>query len=761
MMRVRACASASILLCSTALYSGYAYAQTGADAAQPSTGAPALGQPTVGSPGSRAAQPATSAAPPSQDQPLAEIIVTAQRRSQRAQDVPIAINVISGAMLARTGVATTEDLAAVAPGFNPRTSPGGFAPSIRGVGSLDGTINAENAVPVYVDGVYYASAAASALALNNVERVEVLKGPQGTLFGRNAAGGLVSVITKTPSQDPETDLSASYANYDTVDLKGYITAGLADHLAFDVAGGYRDQHDGWGTNLATGQRVNYGSDLALRSKLLFTPTDKTSITLEADYSRRNYDTPSTLRVQSFGPDFYDANTDVTPKSLTTYGGGSVTVSQDLSFTRFLSISAYHQGVQNFTLDGDETPIPAVQVQAHGIDRTFTQEIQFQSLPSSKLNWIVGGFYMDRTAGYEPITLSGLAFAPLATINDQAVQDLHSYSGFAQATYPVLPATNLTLGARFTSDHVSLTAPRYVTMPGGPAITISNADAAQTFDKVTYRASLDHRLTSHALVYVSYNTGFKGGQYNLGAPGGMVFLAKPQTNNAVEGGIKSEWLQGKLRLNLSAFHYDEKNVQVIFITTGIQQYVNAGTATITGLDFEGVLAPIRGLELRTGFSYLPDANYGKFGPCPNPDGISDVNLVNCNGQRVIQTPKLDLTQSVDYHADLGSAGSLNFDVTLQHTSSFHWDAFYRYFNGAVPSPFAVDAIQPTYNLLNASLQWTPSHRYSISVWGKNLTNKEYTIFGQGTTAQNNKDFDPAYQQLPGAPRTYGVTLTGRF
>ena len=183
---------------------------------------------------------------------VGEIVVTAQRREERLQDVPVAITAVSAARLEAAGVASTQQLSFITPGLT-ATEVAGFAqPHIRGVGSSTNGPGLEQPVATYIDGVYIASAPSSLLTLNNVERVEVLKGPQGTLFGRNATGGLIQVITKDPRQEPSVSVNITEANYRDTVADAYVTGGLTDTLAADVAVRYEHQEDGWGRNLATG-----------------------------------------------------------------------------------------------------------------------------------------------------------------------------------------------------------------------------------------------------------------------------------------------------------------------------------------------------------------------------------------------------------------------------------------------------------------------------------------------------------------------------
>jgi iron complex outermembrane recepter protein len=215
---------------------------------------------------------------------LEEITVTANRREERLQDVPISVAAFSAAQLNASGVQNIQDLAQITPGLTMTQQSGALTPFIRGIGAVDNTVGQEAAVSTYVDGVYYPSVYGALFTFNNIERVEVEKGPQGTLFGRNATGGLIQVITRAPSHDTELEGSAWYGNYGSSDAKFYATTGLTTDLAADLAVIYHHQSEGWGHDLFNDQQVGFLPNTAgVRNKWLYTPTDRTNISVSLDY----------------------------------------------------------------------------------------------------------------------------------------------------------------------------------------------------------------------------------------------------------------------------------------------------------------------------------------------------------------------------------------------------------------------------------------------------------------------------------------------
>jgi iron complex outermembrane recepter protein len=698
-----------------------------------------------------------------------EIIVTAQKRSENLQNVPIAITAVTSARLVAASITSAAELGAVTPNLSLTQIAGTLQPHIRGVGTNFSGPGVENPVATYVDGVYIASGTSSLLTLNNIERVEVLKGPQGTLFGRNATGGLIQVITKDPAYKPSMSLGLGYANYQTVTASAYVTSGLGENVAADLAVRYEHQGDGWGTNLFNGRDVNRTDhDFAIRSKLLFEPGNSTKIRLAVDFSDRKANDaqhwapgyPISFNNPFFGGPYnlggvYDVNNNVDDDSRLRSGGASLQINQDLGTVALQSITAFRKTKFSFDLDLDLTPVPLISCCGDVGAQQLSQEFQFSSTGSGPLKWVGGVYLFSARDKYDQvdIVIQGRASpipggVPLNIRFNNAVKT-RSVAAYGQASYEIADRTTLTLGGRFTYEdrrisgtESDIIGPNVIVIP--LPVAGSGFPAKIDFKRFNYRVALDHKFTPDILGYVSYNTGFKSGGYNLNSSANAPY--KPEEIKAAEIGLKMQLFDRHLRFNLAAFRYNYSNIQVANFAGGTTLIGNGAAAKIYGLDVDADLALGNGFSVNGGVGYIhdrftsyPDAPYyNGFGGCVTRPGTF-CNL-SAKGNKLGQTPTWSYNVGANYKAVFES-GSLNFNVLYSHSS--RWYASADNF-----------AFQPGLGLLNASVQWADKDdQLSIRLWGKNLTNE---VYATGLAEANQGVF-----RHVGAPRTYGVTLGAKF
>lgn len=689
---------------------------------------------------------------------IGDVIVTAQRRSESLQNVPIAVTAVTSEILRSRGIQTTQELGAAVPSLTIAATSGFIQPRIRGIGNNAFGAGYESGVATYIDGVYIASAPASLFTLNNIERVEVLKGPQGTLFGRNATGGLIQIVTRAPSETKGGEVSLSADNYGTLVTDAYATGGIFDGLSADFAARVSAQKEGYGRNIATGRDVNrIDEDINLRTSLLFDRSTGTRIRVSADYERTLGSTFSATRLApGTGAPFpflplprnkWSVNQDIQPFNLLRSGGISGNLDQDIGFAHLISITAYRESRYRVRFDGDVTSTPAIGIDVATRDRQFSEELQLTSAESSKVKWVVGAYYFKGASFYDPsrANLFGpvrpqTPGGPITSVATFSRLDTESIAGYAQATIPFGERTNLTVGARYTTEKREIEASTVATLnerldiPGAPI-----PDQARRFSRPTWRAALDHRFSPEILVYASYNRGFKSGGFNGQFPTDPAF--SPEKLDAYEVGVKSDLLDRRLRVNASAFYYDYSNLQVSRFVNSQVSYYNGAAARVYGLDVDFEARPVRRLTLSGGLTLLHD----RFTDFPNavistqvPTGIV-ITTGSAKDNRLPFTPDFTGTLTAQYTAPIGTA-ELGLDASVTYN-----DGFFSQPDNILR--------QPSYFYVSAGVRVTLADGLTLRAWGRNLANEAIVTTLAAGTFNSNVSYQP--------PRTYGLTIGARF
>lgn len=679
---------------------------------------------------------------------LEEITVTAQRRTERQQDVPIAVEAISGADALARGVLDTSSLNGVVGSLSVTSLGPQNLVYLRGVGGNLAGANSETSVATYIDGVYIYAGDQNQFPLNAIDRVEVLKGPQGTLFGRNATGGLIQIITKDPTFDTHAELSAGYGNYATTTESLYATSGLTDTLAANVAIYAKNQGAGWGHDVTTGARTYYEDDFDIRAKLLFVPNDRTKITGTFSYgSQRSamwnpQDIPGVVGVDGVVPAIGRFNTQSnSPTYFSTVDYfGSLRIDYDLGFARIVSTSAYDKVYPVLVTDADYTALNLVGVPASNqYAQNGQQEIQLVGNQTSRLTWMLGGNFFWAQAGFYPITEEGLALAPLPNISLFAEQITRAEALFGQTTLALVSNTNLTAGFRYTYETITRPAG---TEQVGDTVVGTLGHEHSSYGDPTWRLALDHKFTDDIMSYVSYNRGIKSGGYNLLASADVPSY-KPEKLNAYEVGLKTEWLDHRLRLNAAGFLYKYSNMQVQEVELGGNETLNAAAATIYGVDTDFAASVTSNLTIEGSLSYL----HGRYTKYPNAQGYTASPLqggsftFDADGRTTLFSP--------------ASSGNVGFTYTIPSVvGEFKSNATVTYQERIYTS--ADNRLQiPGYALLNGSVAWSPHNNpaWEVRAWTKNLTNKLY-FSSRDESATG--DF-----QVYAPPRTFGISVTAKY
>ncbi|MEE4453061.1 TonB-dependent receptor [Novosphingobium resinovorum] len=722
--------------------------------------APALAQTTPSDAATTSTTAATASTPP-ETRGIQDIIVTAQRRSERLQDVPISVNVVGGDTLKTSGVSLSADLPTLVPALNFSHVAGAGTAFLRGIGSNAANPNDEPSVATYVDGVYIASPYANIMNLNNLERVEVLKGPQGTLFGRNATGGVIQLVTRTPSFAPTLEADVGYANYDTISGSVYASGGLGDVVAMDVAAMYSNQRNGWGRNLTVDADTFLSKSKSIRSKILISPSDAFSLTLAGDYStiKANF-ADYRLPKGAIGADGVEApaNGYDTRGAITSFGdpfvpviknrqyGFSAKANGDMGFADLVTTFAYRHQDGYYYAEADATPLTLVEAKLPTYQANVSGELQLVSKKGSKLDWTLGGYYYSNKAGYKDLIF--IVPSVPVPISATTLQSTESISGYVQATYEILPRLRITGGARYTDERQSM---RGNVGLVGVLPNFGVSSGKRGYKEWTWRAAIDYGFTDDIHAYASFNRGVKGGGFDVlsifnalgGAP---VTSFDPEFLNAYEVGIKSKLLGNTLRLNVAGFYYDYTNIQVQVIpagatSAGVVQTTNAAAATIKGIETDFEWRPFGGFALSGGAAYI----HGRYDDFQNTVSYGNsagvvVAPYDASGNPTVRPPKFtgNLTASYDFE---GSFGKVTPSVTASYNSGFSFGSDNLLRNSG-------------YTLLNASLQWrSEDDRFGVRVWGRNLLDKYYLAQGVPSAL--------GALTTPAAPLTYGITLSTKF
>ncbi len=721
---------------------------------------------------------------------IADIVVTAQRREESLQRVPVAVTALDATALRAQSIVQLSDIARVAPNVAISSS-GNTAPTnalpviyIRGIGQQDPAIYSDPGVPVYVDGVYVARSAGGAIDLPDIGRVEVLRGPQGTLFGKNAVGGAINVVTLTPGRNPGTNIDLTGGTYRLYQLRAVTNIAVNGQLGVTAALDAKHKN-GFGDRLefGTGRKLGRLGDqrhLSFRARARWAPTDRLTVDLSGDYTGyRDTATPGQGQLVPSGllnlQNAIVPGSPVTPARVASgrydnfslnparvrdrLGGGSTTIAYDLGGATIKSISAYRKAHDIFSRDADGAP--AVYLEAFRDQRSaqFTQELQILGKAwDDRVDYIVGAFYLhDRSRAFDRALVTPQLFGarggvfgaptasqpPLALAQDRARdyadrQTTNSYAGYGQVTARLTDALGVTAGIRYTSERK-----RAVISSVSPAsgiVYVAPTLREKTFKAWTPRFAINYQFSDRVLGYVSASRGFKSGGFN-GRPSNLPSLTTfaPERVWSYEAGLKSEFLDRRLRVNLAAYRADYDDIQlsrqIIIGGVLVSDILNVDKTRILGGEAEVTLIPVPGLELGVAAGYT-HSEYTRIAP--------GQGAVTPSG-KIPYTPKVTANFSARYRIDLGSAGSLTPGVNYAYRSSTY--------TTPINSSFS---FLPSFSLLSGRIAYAPEGgKWDVSLFGTNLTNKRYRI-----SIGDSNGIGLLYN-LFGPPRELGATVGVHF
>jgi iron complex outermembrane receptor protein len=700
---------------------------------------------------------------------LDDIVVTARRRDEQLKDVPVAVSALSAERLEQTGAADITALQQQTPNATVQVARGSnstLISFIRGVGQQDPLWGFEPGVGLYVDDVYVARPQGAVLDIFDIERIEVLRGPQGTLYGRNTIGGAIKYVTKRLGYEPTLMARGTIGSYNQ--REGLISAStpLGETLAAGFAFAKYDR-DGFGTNLFTGED-QYDKDVtAFRASAEWTPSDQLFVRLaydrvKDDSSPRHGHREVNSLTGGFTPpaNVYDTNAGIRGDQKVVTEGMSITAEYVVNDMLTLkSISAWRSGDTDTVIDFDQTPSPFLDVPAIYADDQFTQELQ-ALFEGDNWSGVAGLYYLDGESSGVFDTIAGnlgLSIAAAGYVNTK------SFSAFADFSYDFSDRLHASIGGRYTRDDKDAGVQRFFylgasrsPLTGGAArpifATRTNYTAEDSFEQFTPRASVSYDFTDEVTGYASVGQGFKSGGWDMRGDAALVPQTvdgyDPETVTTYELGLKGMAFDRRLQFASAAFYSDYKDLQ---ITTqqaatapavGVASVVdNVGQATIYGFEVEGRAFLTDNLSTNFSVGYLKN-EFDEFITLLSgaPVDISDLRSPQ-------NSPEWSAFWAVTWAGDL-AGGEVTITPSVSYRSEFNlFDA---------PDP-VLD--QEGYTLVDVAAIWTaPEGHYQLGLYGRNLTDEEYKIGGYNFAGAS---FNNSISAFYGPPRTWSAQLTVRY
>jgi len=729
----------------------------------------------------------SAAAAEEPEQLLDEIVVTAQKRAENVQDVPIAISTFDGQTLEAARVYEFKDLVGRVPSLSVNTYSRGISfPALRGASVSQPSITGGQSVGLVVDDVVYTTSADWDLSLYEIEQMETLRGPQGTLFGRNVVGGVINVTTRRPADELGGQVRLTVGNYDRYEARGYVDIPAGDSWRTNLSF-FRQENSGTTYNRTTGNDVDATDKYGLRGIAEFEGENLNGL-FTAEYQRdtsggvgRDYLGPASELDPGFMPDTdprvvdqeIDGDYDMTSWM------ASAKFAYTTSFADLVSISAFRKREQNFSTDMLGTPVSAFNTAVDVDLDQFTQEFRLVSNGDGPLTWAVGAFYMNLDLvedtydfyrlgpgtylgelqsclrlGTDSSPVCGLLDLPPGIPGDPAfVEDptynafvdsrTKSYAGYAQLTYALTDKLNLTGGLRYTYEEISGVlsedGPVPFRVPEGPY----SVNVSDSFDAFTPKVSLDYKITPDHMIYATVAKGFKAGAFVHNEAADLTSIpVDPETAWNYEVGVKTVW-SDRVRLNAAAFVVDYTDQQVFYVAEdGAVVVDNAGEVNVNGVEVDLEAAITDNFFVWLMYSYLD-------GEVKNLPDIPD-------GNEPAQLPPNAASFGGSLSVPL-AAGSLAFRAEVLYKSDYYLEV--------TNEPQFLTGWD---NLVDASISYlSDSERFGVSVWGKNLTDETVQVYGQDLAQffylSIPQLLEGTYVNAPryNEPRTYGVSLTFSF
>ena len=738
---------------------------------------------------------------------LEEVIITAQKRAESLQDTPIAVTAFTSDTLQKNGIDNISQIADFTPNMTFDTtavisgSSSAAVVFIRGVGQTNFQVTNDPGVGTYIDGVYMSSSIGGVMDIIDVERIEVLRGPQGTLFGRNTIGGAINITTEKPASEEGGYVEFTMGNYNRINVRGSIDLPLTENLlskwsiGSKRADGYlKVRAPGGSSTVSTGnfsdglerslRDLGDDNEVAARVSFLYTPTDTLTVSLAVDTSKideasaasslAGVQVPLAGTTLGLGTSFYN-NFDAAVVDVPGLGAGILyderwvsdnpedetfktgpngtdidiwgvagTVEWEIDENLIMkSISAYRRTDANFNRDPDGSPLQFTHTSNDFDHEQFSQEFQLVGDSSDgAVRWIAGVYYFEEDATDD---LRAPLAPSIGTVVINADIKNTSVAVFGQATWNITDALALTLGLRHTKDEREMFPDFFYELEAGGAFAgqrnVPLERVSETFEQTTPRFSFDYQLYDDLLIYFSYSEGYKSGGFNSRTTAFRadgVLEFEPEELETFEVGMKWQGFDDRLRVNTAAFFSDYTNVQVTVIEDIAPGTQNGGEVEIQGFELEVTALPTENLQINFGLGWI-DAEYVELvALTPGVPPISQIDIDN----QLVNTPELTSTLGLEYMISLDSG-----DLVLRADWTYTDEVYNDDANSEILRA-------PSNNIYNAQIAYEKDN-WQVTLWGKNLSDERFITGGDANFIIG---FLEANYNMP---RTYGVTLRRSF